>query len=324
MDIQPLTLAEAGARAESAAAPNAGGYFFGDDLVHEVAESYRAIRPVLSADKIVEAKDTTPWGKREVVYRLTSTNGKADYADQGVASLNTVGLGVQRPSVPYLPYGVRIAWDDSEMEAIMAARAQGIRLPDLYRELTDGALRALDEFANDAIWNGRGPIKGILAAPFAKFSAGLSMVRGTNSTGDAIVQRILDVAETSFNQSNGVLRPNYFAYNLQTWSYIKNAVYDSDSGPATILEVLRSRTDGVEHFPCYELNTPSSLDSKPAVLIGRRDRMSAFVERSAPRFYKIHSNDGDVSFSQIVLAKVSDVALPQPDAFALITNCGNT
>jgi hypothetical protein len=323
--IQTLSPAEAALyaqRGEAASGPAGGQRFFGDDLSSEVAEAYRVLRLPLSAEQVVAIDTSHPFGARVVQYRMYNATGAAQFVDEGAGSIPTIGVGAERPEAPYLPYGVKIAWSDADMEAIQAARSRGVRFPDLYRELTEAALRAMDEFANDAIWAGRGPIKGLLAAPYAKTPAGVKIARGTAATGDAIVNAILNAKQEIFRATKGVLRPNFIAYNTESWAYIETAVYDVNAGAATILETLRARTPGIEHFPAWELD--AGIESKPAILIGRRDKMMAFVARSEPRYYAINEIDGGVSYSQVILAKISDLLLPQPSAYAALTRCDGT
>jgi hypothetical protein len=326
--ITPLSRAEA-ARFEAQAVPSAGSLFFGDDLAFEIAENYKTLRPALSAREVLAATDRTPWGSRVVRYRLVTGNGKAARAEQGTASLPTVGLGATRPEVPYVPFGVLLAWEDAEQEAMLAARANGVRLPDLYGELTAEALRALDEWANAATWDGDGDdLVGLLKSPFSKSPAGIAIAEGTAATGEQIVKAILAARNTIFTKTAGMIEPNFVAMGTDAFSYLQTAVYDSASGPATIGEVLAKRLADAAGNParllhCVELNAPSALGGKPAILVGRRDPQVAFVERSAPRFYQIHSPDGGVSYRQAVLAKISGVALPHPDAYALVSNSSN-
>jgi hypothetical protein len=324
-----LSRAEA-ARYETQAVPSLGSLFFGDDLSFEIAENYKALRPALSAREVIAATDRTPWGSRVVRYRLRTGNGKAARADQGTASLPTVGLGAVRPEVPYVPFGVMMAWEDAEQEAILAARANGVKLPDLYAELTEEALRAIDEWANASTWEGDGDdLVGLLKSPFSKSPAGIAIAQGTAATGEQIVKAVMEARNTIFTRTAGMIEPNFVAMGTDAHTYIHSAVYDSTSGPATIAEVLMKRLQDAAGNPArllhtVELNAPAALSSKPAILVGRRDPVGAFIERSAPRFYQIHSPDGGVSWRQAVIAKLSGVALPYADSYALITNSSNT
>lgn len=326
--LDPNTAARLDARGESIG--SSGALFFGEDLSHELADTFRTMRPDLTAEKAIHFDGSVPYGARAVKYRMLDANGKAQWIEAKTNQLSTVAIGGTRPEVGYSAFGVRIEWDDEDMEAMQVARANGARIPDLYGELDAAARRAILEFANGVAWYGSASrnFNGLLTAPIERTPALVKIAEGSAATGEAIAKKVLGLFNAVRNNTAGKLDVNTCIWPLSAHSYVETTPFNSDGSDLTILEYIKSKRRDVTHEWAVELEAESvaaNLTSAAADAIGagilacHRDRTVGRIAVSPVRHFEITKLGGGMAYEQNVVAKVSDLILAHPNAYAMLT-----
>lgn len=326
--LDPNDAARLDARGESIG--SSGALFFGEDLSHELAENFRTLRPDLTAEKALVFDGSVPYGARAVKYRMLDANGKAQWIEAKTNQLNTVSVGGTRPEVGYSAFGVRVEWDDEDMEAMRVARANGARIPDLYGELDAAARRAILEFANSVAWYGSASrnFNGLLTAPLERSPALVKIAEGSAATGEAIAKKVLDLLNSVRVGTAGALDANTCVWALSAYSYAETTPFNSSGGDMTILEYIKSKRPGVTHEWSVELEADSvaaNLSSGAAAALGagilacHRSNTVARIAVSPVRYFEIEKLGGGLSYAQNLTAKVSDIILAHPKAYAMLT-----
>ncbi len=317
------------ARGEAASIQTSGALFFGDDLTHDIQENFRVHRPTLTADRIIHMDGSVPFVAREVRYRQITGGGQAKWFDGSSGSLGKADVGSKRVGAPMTPFGVKINWDFLDQEAIMLARANGVRLPDIYAELVNNALRAIAEFGNRVAWFGdaaRG-YKGLLAQPFEKPKAGVHIGEGTSSSGKDIAKKVLGLFSGIERKTKSTLRPNACCWSIDAYLYAEDNPWNPESSDLSILEYIQKKRPDIMHERSFELDEvklqaggkTNNLGS--CIVAGNKGPMTSRLCISKPRFFGIVNKGGGMAFEQNILANVSDVIMPQGGSYAMLTNC---